>query len=97
VARRQQRRPNFGANRNARGAQHTQDTGALDAAARRVLFAQGSDPERVAGLIVDLRQLRDEADRAAYEEPSPDALREYRRAARALAEAERALDLAGRA
>jgi hypothetical protein len=37
--------------------------------------------------------LRDEADRNAYEQPSTDALRSYRRATQALAEAERALSL----
>jgi hypothetical protein len=73
----------------------SEDTGAVDAGARRVLFAQGNDPQRLAALVVDLRQLRDEADRVAYGEPSPDALRAYRRAARELAEAERALALAG--
>jgi hypothetical protein len=41
-------------------------------------------------LVHDLTRLRDEADRAASEQPSPDALRTYRRAARELAEAERA-------
>ncbi|MGI9149600.1 MAG: hypothetical protein ACR2IK_24125 [Chloroflexota bacterium] len=41
----------------------------------------------------DLRLLRDEADRVANEQPSPDALRTYRRAARELAEAEAALTL----
>ena len=74
---------------------HTQDAGAVDAGARRVMVAHGSDPQRLAALIVNLRQLRDEADRVAYGEPSPEALREYRRAARELAEAERALVLAG--
>jgi hypothetical protein len=73
----------------------TEDPGALDAGARRVLFAQGNDAHRLAALVHHLRQLRDEADRVAYHEPSPDALREYRRAARELAEAERALVLAG--
>ncbi len=70
-----------------------EDTAALDASARRVLVAHGSDPRRLEALIRDLRQLRDEADRMAFEEPSPDALREYRRASRELAEAERALGL----
>ena len=42
----------------------------------------------------DLQQLRDEADRLAFAEPSPDALREYRRANSALAEAQRAFALA---
>jgi hypothetical protein len=45
--------------------------------------------------VHDLQQLRDEADRVAYEQPSPDALREYRRASRELAEAQRALWMAG--
>jgi hypothetical protein len=67
----------------------------LDAGARRVLVAHGNDPQRLAALVHDFRQLRDEADRVAYGEPSPEALRAYRRAARELAEAERALALAG--
>ena len=41
----------------------------------------------------DLQQLQEEADREAFEEPSPDALRTYRRATRELAEAETALTL----
>jgi hypothetical protein len=45
-------------------------------------------------LIRDLQQLRDEADRLAFDEPSPDALREFRRADRELSEAKRALILA---
>jgi hypothetical protein len=40
---------------------------------------------------------RDEADRAASDQPSPEALRSYRRAARELAEAEHALALARQA
>jgi hypothetical protein len=94
MPRRQQRRPTFQSKKINRSTR-TEDTGALDAGARRILFAQGHDPQRLAALIVDLRQLRDEADRVAYGEPSPEALREYRRAARELAEAERALALAG--
>ena len=69
----------------------------LDIGARRVLVALGRDAQRLTALVHDLRQLRDEADRVAYAEPSPEALREYRRAARELAEAERALVLAGNA
>jgi hypothetical protein len=60
-----------------------------------VLAAQGGDPQRLEALVRDLQQLRDEADRMAFQEPSPDALREYRRASRELAEAQRALVLAG--
>jgi hypothetical protein len=71
-----------------------EDTGALDAAARRVLIAQGGDARRLEALVRDLEQLRDEADRVAYAEPSPDALREYRRATRELAEAQPAFALA---
>jgi hypothetical protein len=44
-------------------------------------------------LVQDLRQLRDEADRVASDQPSPDALRAYRRAAHELSEAERAIVL----
>jgi hypothetical protein len=72
-----------------------EDTGALDASAQRVLSANGGDPHRLEALVRNLQQLRDEADRVAFEEPSPDALREYRRASRELAEAQRALVMAG--
>ena len=94
MPRRQQRRPVFRPRKGSRSAR-IEDTGALDAGARRVLLVQGSDPQRLMALVHDLRQLRDAADRAAYDDPSPDALRGYRRAARELAEAERALVLAG--
>ena len=91
MPRRQQRRPVFrkGAPRAPR-----EDTGALDASARRVLAANGCDPRRLEALVRDLQQLRDEADRVAFDEPSPEALREYRRASRELAEAQRAFALA---
>jgi hypothetical protein len=59
-----------------------------------VLVANGGDPRRLEALVRDLQQLRDEADRAAFDDPSPDALREYRRAHRELAEAQRAYALA---
>ena len=68
-----------------------EDTAALDASARRVLAAHGGDPARIDALVRDLQQLRDEADRVAFQEPSPDALREYRRTNRELADAQRAL------
>jgi hypothetical protein len=93
VPRRQQRRPVFRPRKGGRSVK-TEDTGALDAAARRVLLAHGHDPERLAALVRDLQQLRDDADRMAFDEPSPDALRQYRRAAREVAEAERAVVLA---
>jgi hypothetical protein len=94
VARRQQRRPAF---RPRKGDRSTgrEDSSALEAGARRVLAANGHDARRLEALVRDLRQLRDEADRVAFDEPSPEALRDYRRAARELAEAERALVLAG--
>jgi hypothetical protein len=96
VARRQQRRPAFRPNKGGRSRRtQDQDTAVLDVGARRVLVALGRDAQRLTALVHDLRQLRDEADRVAYAEPSPEALREYRRAARELAEAERALVLAG--
>jgi hypothetical protein len=72
----------------------SEDTGVLDASARRVLAAHAGDPARAEGLVRDLQQLRDEADRVAFQEPSPDALREYRRTDRKLAEAQRALAMA---
>ena len=59
-----------------------------------MLAAHGGDPRRLEALVRDLQQLRDQADRVAFEEPSPDALREYRRANRELAEAERAFAMA---
>ena len=62
----------------------------LDASARRVLTTHGGDPGRIEALVHNLQQLRDEADRTAILEPSPDALREYRRTSRELAEAQRA-------
>ena len=62
-----------------------------EAGARRLLT--GYDERSLQSLVNDLRLLRDEADRNAYEQPSPDALRSYRRVARELAEAETALSL----
>ena len=91
MPRRQQRRP---INRKGMPRAPHEDTGALEADARRVLAAHGGDPRRLEALVRDLQQLRDEADRVAFEEPSPDALREYRRADRALAEAQRAFAMA---
>ncbi len=91
MPRRQQRRPvaRKGAPKETR-----EDTGALDASARRVLASLGGDPARLEALVRDLQQLRDEADRVAFHEPSPDALREYRRTSRELAEAQRAFAMA---
>jgi hypothetical protein len=91
VPRRQQRRPvaRKGAPKAPR-----EDTGALDASARRVLAAHGADAARLESLVRDLQQLRDEADRVAFQEPSPDALREYRRTSRELADAQRAFAMA---
>ena len=91
MPRRQQRRPVFrkGAPRAPR-----EDNGILDANARRVVAANDGDPRRLEALVRDLQQLRDEADRVAFAEPSPEALREYRRASRELAEAQRAFALA---
>ena len=91
MARRQQRRPI--PKRDSPRAPR-EDTGALDASARRVLAAYGGDPRRLESLVRNLEQLRDEADRVAFEEPSPDALREYRRTSRELAEAQRAFAMA---
>jgi hypothetical protein len=56
-----------------------------------VLAAHGGDSARIEALVRDLEQLRDEADRVAFQEPSPEALREYRRTNRELVEAQRAL------
>lgn len=93
MPRRQQRRPVV--RKGAPKATH-EDSGVLDANARRVLVAHGGDVGRLEALVRDLQQLRDEADRVAFAEPSPDALREYRRTSRELAEAQRAILLATR-
>jgi hypothetical protein len=92
VARRQQRRRAF---RPPRGAtpDTTREQAAIEAGARRLLATH--DPRSLESLARDLRQLRDEADRQAAEQPSPDALRAYRIAARELTEAERAIVLIG--
>ena len=91
MPRRQQRRP---VQRKGTPKSPREDTGVLDANARRVLAANGGDAQRLEALVRDLEQLRDEADRLAFDDPSPDALREYRRASRELAEAQRAFALA---
>ncbi len=91
MPRRQYRRPVV---RKGAPKARSEDTGALDASARRVLAAHGGDPARVEALVRDLQQLRDEADRVALQEPSPDALREYRRTNRELVEAQRAFAIA---
>jgi len=91
VARRQQRRrPAY---RPPRGAapDNTREQAAVDAGARRLVAAH--DARSLESLVQDLRQLRDEADRVASDQPSPDALRAYRRAIRELSEAERAIVL----
>ena len=90
MPRRQQRRPV--ARKGAPKAPRV-DAGLLDASARRVLAAYGDDPARLEALVRDLQQLRDEADRVAFQEPSPDALRDYRRTSRELAEAQRAFTM----
>jgi hypothetical protein len=93
MPRRQRPRPIFRRVKGDRSAERL-DTSVLDANARRILAAHGSDPRRLEALVHNLQQLRDAADKVAFDEPSPDALREYRRAARELAEAERAFSLA---
>ncbi len=65
---------------------------AIDVAARALLVSH--DPATLRTLAGHLRSVCDEADRVAQETPSPPALETYRRAARSLAEAERALALA---
>jgi hypothetical protein len=92
VARRRQRRPAF---RPPRGVQpdSAREQAGIDAGARRLLGAH--DARSLAALVHDLRRLREEADRSASDQPSPEALRVFRRAARELAEGERALSLLG--
>ena len=91
MARRQQRRrPAY---RPPRGAapDNTREQAAVDAGARRLVAVH--DARSLESLVRDLRQIRDEADRLASEQPSPDALRAYRRATQELSEAERAMTL----
>ena len=92
MARRQQRRRSLRAPRGA-APDTTREDASVEAAARRLLGAH--DVRSLESLVHDLRQLRDEADRSASDQPSPDGLRAYRRAARELREAERALVLSG--
>ncbi len=91
MPRRQQRRPAYRPPRGQRR-EPSADNAALDAGARRLLAAY--DTRSLQGLVNDLRLLRDEADKAAFDQPSPQALSAFRRAARELAEAERALNMA---
>ncbi len=93
MARRQQRRPAFRPPRGSRKPDEAAQQAALDAGARRLLAQH--DERSLQGLVSDLVMLRDEADRVAFDQPSPDALSAFRRAARELAVAERALALAG--
>ena len=93
MPRRQQPRPMFRRTKGDRNPDR-EDTGALDASARRVLAAHGGDPHRLEALVRNLQQLRDAADKFAFDDPSSDVLREYRRAACALAEAQRAFSMA---
>jgi hypothetical protein len=86
MARRQQRRP-FRQPRD-RGPDQAREQALVDAGARRLLAAH--DARSLENLVHELTRMRDQADREASEQPSPDALRAYRRAARELAEAERA-------
>lgn len=74
-----------------RGPDRVREQAALDAGARRLLGLH--DVRSLEALVHDLTMLRDQADREASDQPSPDALRAYRRAARELAEAERARSL----
>ena len=86
----QRRRPAFRSVSSAR-VDETANQAAVEAGARRLLATY--DAAALRSLVQDLRALRDEADRMAFEQPSPEALAAYRRAARELAEAERALAL----
>ncbi len=91
MARRQQRRrPAFRPPRGAR-TDGAIDQAAIDAGARRLLTQHTK--VSLQSLVADLQSLLDEADRTAYEQPSPNALERYRRSRRELAEAERALAL----
>lgn len=94
MARRPQRRPRYQAPRGAKQLDEGAAQAALDSSAVRLLNQY--DARQLVGLVGDLTHLRDEADRAAYEQPSPTALYAFRRARHELAVAERALVLAER-
>jgi hypothetical protein len=95
MARRQQRRrPAFRPPPGARTSESANQA-AIEAGARQLLATH--DAAALRSLVHDLRLLRDEADRNAYDQPSSDALNSFRRATQALAEAERALSLTGSA
>ena len=94
MARRQQRRPRFQAPRAARKLDEGAADAALDASARRLL--EGRDLRALQGLVVDLTAAHEEADRAAFDQPSPEALNAFRRARHELAVAQRAVRLAER-
>ena len=95
MARRQQRRrpafkPPRGASRDDSGEQ-----AAIEAGARRLLNLNDHDQRSLRTLIVDLQTQLDEANKASYDDPSPEALQRFRRATREVAEGERALELMG--
>lgn len=94
MARRQQRRPRFQAPRAARKLDQGAAQAALDGNAQRLLGQY--DLRSLEGMVSDLRMVYADADRAAYEQPSPEALNAFRRARRELEVAERALALAQR-
>jgi hypothetical protein len=93
VARRQQPRRRFqppkSANRDEGAAQ-----AALESNARRLLALH--PPAAIEGLVRDLTVLHDEADLAASDQPSPNALYNYRRARHELSVAQAALALLNR-
>lgn len=91
MARRKQRRPVFRPNRSGQRPERTIDQRVLEARARELL--EQHDERALESLVGDVRLVRDEADRIALEEPSPEHLNAYRRAARNLQHAERALGL----
>jgi hypothetical protein len=86
MPRRQQRRP-FRQPRD-RGPDQAREQALVDAGARRLLAAH--DARSLETLVQELTRMRDQADREATDQPSPDALRTYRRIARELVEAQRA-------
>lgn len=90
MPKRRQRRPAFRGPAPSRD-ERTAAQAAIEAGARRLLNYH--DAKSLESLVHDLRSLRDEADRNAQDIPSPEALSQFRRAERELAEAEKALIL----
>lgn len=92
MARRQQRRPRVAPPRGARKLDEGAAQAALDSSAQRLINLH--DARTLQRMVDDLVAAHEEAERSAYDQPSPEALYTFRRARHELAVAKRALVLA---